>query len=143
MSNPVSTIPEVLHEVMQGLGKSAKIKEISYWVVTAFLVFNLLAGGIAELVQRQETVEGMILLGYPLYFVMILGVWKVLGTIALLVPGFARLKEWAYAGIFFNMTGAAISHAVSGSAVWHIYYTSFLAVLTLASWALRPPSRKP
>ena len=142
MSNSVNTIPEVLPEVLQDLGKSAKIKQISYWVVTAFLLFNLLAGGIAELVQRQETVEGMILLGYPLYFVTILGVWKVLGTIALLVPGFARLKEWAYAGIFFNMTGAAISHAVSGSAVWHIYYTGFLAVLTLASWALRPPSRK-
>jgi hypothetical protein len=73
---------------------------------------------------------------------MILGVWKVLGTIALLVPGFPRLKEWAYAGIFFNMTGAAISHAVSGSETWHIYYTGFLALLTLASWALRPPSRK-
>jgi uncharacterized membrane protein YphA (DoxX/SURF4 family) len=81
-------------------------------------------------------------LGYPLYFIMILGVWKVLGTIALLVPGFPRLKEWAYAGIFFNMTGAAISHAVSGSAAWHILYTGFLAVLTLASWALRPQSRK-
>ena len=83
----------------------------------------------------------MAALGYPLYFMLILGVWKVLGTIALLVPGFSRLKEWAYAGIFFNMTGAAISHAMSGSAEWHIYYTGFLAVLTLASWVLRPPSR--
>ena len=118
-----------------------KMKVIAYWVTTAFLLFNILAGGIAELLQRPDTVEGMILLGYPVYFVMILGVWKVLGTVALLVPGFPRLKEWAYAGIFFNMTGAAISHAVSGSAAWHVYYTSFLAVLTLTSWALRPQSR--
>ena len=118
-----------------------KPKVIGYWVVTAFLLFNVLAGAIAELIQRKDNVEGMILLGYPLYFMMILGVWKVLGTIALLMPGFPRLKEWAYAGIFFNMTGAAISHAVSGSAAWHILYTGFLAVLTLASWALRPPSR--
>lgn len=118
-----------------------RMKVIGYWVITAFLLFNLLAGGIAELLQRPDTVEGMILLGYPVYFVMILGVWKVLGTIALLVPGFPRLKEWAYAGIFFNMTGAAISHAVSGSAEWHVLYTGFLAVLTLASWALRPQSR--
>lgn len=118
-----------------------KMKVIAYWVTTAFLLFNVLAGGIAELLQRPDTVEGMILLGYPVYFVMILGVWKVLGTIALLVPGFPRLKEWAYAGIFFNMTGAAISHAVSGSAEWHVFYTGFLAVLTLASWALRPQSR--
>jgi hypothetical protein len=68
-------------------------------------------------------------------------VWKVLGTIALLVPRFPRLKEWAYAGIFFNMTGAAVSHAVSGDASWHVIYTACLAVLTIASWALRPPSR--
>lgn len=118
-----------------------KMKVIAYGVTTAFLLFNILAGGIAELLQRPDTIEGMILLGYPVYFVMILGVWKVLGTIALLAPGFPRLKEWAYAGIFFNMTGAAISHAVSGSAAWHVYYTSFLAVLTLTSWVLRPQSR--
>jgi hypothetical protein len=129
-------------DAMQALGKSTKTKMIGYWLVTVFLLFNVLAGAIAELVQRQDTVEGMLLLGYPLYFMLILGVWKVLGTIALLVPGFARLKEWAYAGIFFDMTGAAISHAVSGSAAWHVFYTGFLAVVTLASWALRPPSRK-
>jgi uncharacterized membrane protein len=122
-------------------GTTMKMKVIVYWLTTAFLLFNLLAGGIAELLQRPDTVDGMILLGYPVYFVMILGVWKVLGTIALLAPGFPRLKEWAYAGIFFNMTGAAISHAVSGSAEWHVLYTGFLAILTLASWALRPQSR--
>lgn len=120
-------------------GTRLKLKVIGYWLITAFLLFNVLAGAIAELVQRKDNVEGMAALGYPLYFMLILGIWKVLGTIALLVPGFSRLKEWAYAGIFFNMTGAAISHAVSGSAEWHIYYTGFLAVLTLASWALRPP----
>ena len=136
------TLDGMVPGAMQALGKSAKTKMIGYWVVTAFFLFNVLAGAIAELVQRKDNIEGMILLGYPLYFMMILGVWKVLGTIALLVPGFPRLKEWAYAGIFFNMTGAAISHAVSGSAAWHMLYTGFLAVLTLASWALRPPSRK-
>ena len=97
-------------------GTTMKSKVIGYWLTTAFLLFNVLAGAIAELVQRKDNVEGMILLGYPLYFMLILGVWKVLGTMAVLVPGFPRLKEWAYAGIFFNMTGAAISHAVSGSA---------------------------
>jgi len=65
----------------------------------------------------------------------------VLGTVALLAPRFPRLKEWAYAGVFLKMTGAAISHAVSGDASWHVYYTGFLAALTLASWALRPPGR--
>src|SRR5215212_2972744 len=109
------------------------VKTIGYWVVTAFLVFNVLSGGIAELLQRKDNVEGMILLGYPLYFMLILAVWKVLGTIALLVPRFPRLKEWAYAGIFFNMTGAAVSHAVSGDTSWHVIYTACLAVLTIAS----------
>ncbi len=118
-----------------------KIRVMGYWLITTFLLFNILAGAIAELAQREDNVEGMRLLGYPLYFMLILGVWKVFGTMAVLAPGFPRLKEWAYAGIFFNMTGAAVSHAVSGSAAWHIFYTGFLAVLTLASWALRPPGR--
>ncbi|MFN8456849.1 MAG: DoxX family protein [Anaerolineae bacterium] len=118
-----------------------KFKMISYWVITAFLLFNVLAGAIAELTQRKENVEGMLLLGYPVYFMLIIAVWKILGTMAVLAPGFPRLKEWAYAGIFFNMTGAAVSHAVVGDATWHVFYTGFLAALTIASWALRPPSR--
>ena len=86
----------------------------------------------------------MVLLGYPVYFIMIIGYWKVLGGIALLVPRLPRLKEWAYAGIFFNMTGAAVSHAVSGDYgiyAFHLIVTLFLAIVTLASWALRPQSR--
>jgi hypothetical protein len=116
-------------------------KAIAYWATTGFLIFNVLSGAIAELVQRSDNVEGMLQLGYPVYFMLILGGWKVLGTIAVLVPGFPRLKEWAYAGLFFNMTGAAVSHAISGDAAWHVVYTGFLAVLVLASWALRPQSR--
>ena len=136
MSNSVNIVPDT----MQALRKSAKM--LGYWVVTTFLLFNILSGAVAELVQRKENVEGMMFLGYPLYFMIILGVWKLLGTIALLVPRFPRLKEWAYAGIFFTMTGAALSHVVSGDAAWHMLYTGCLAVLTLASWALRPQSRK-
>ncbi len=97
-----------------------KTKGIVYWVTTAFLAFVLLSGGAAELARRRENVEGLVHLGYPLYFVTIIGVWKVLGAIALLVPRFPRLKEWAYAGIFFNITGAAVSHAVCGDAAWHV-----------------------
>ena len=80
-------------------------------------------------------------LGYPVYFITILGFWKVLGAIALLAPRFPRLKEWAYAGIFFEMTGAAASHAVRGDAAWHVVVTLGFAVLAVVSWALRPPSR--
>ena len=116
-------------------------KTIAYWVTTGVLVFNLLAGGLAELAQLQGNAEGMRLLGYPLYMMTILGVWKVLGSIALLAPGWVRLKEWAYAGAFFNLSGAAVSHIVMGDAAWHAYYTASLAIITLISWALRPESR--
>jgi hypothetical protein len=91
---------------------------------------------------RAQVDEPVRLRGHYLaYLLTILGVWKVAGTVAILAPGFPRLKEWAYAGIFFDLTGAAASHAASGDVVWHIVAPSILAVLTVASWALRPPSR--
>jgi hypothetical protein len=116
-------------------------KTIGYWTTTVILVLALLSGGIAELMHRPETLEGMKKLGYPVYFIVILGFWKVLGSVALLAPGLPRLKEWAYAGIFFNMTGAAVSHVASGDAAWHIVVTLGFALLALASWRLRPASR--
>jgi uncharacterized membrane protein YphA (DoxX/SURF4 family) len=119
-------------------------KSTGYWATTALLVFCVVSGGLAELTGRPENIEGTIRLGYPVYFIMIIGLWKVLGGIALLVPRFPRLKEWAYAGIFFNMTGAAASHiamADYGEYNWRIIVTLTLAALTIASWALRPESR--
>ena len=86
----------------------------------------------------------MPVLGYPLYFFAILGFWKVLGAIAILAPRFPRLKEWAYAGIFFDLTGAAASVAavgVYGTYAFHIIAPLVIAGLTVASWALRPQSR--
>ncbi|PWT92983.1 MAG: hypothetical protein C5B55_05345 [Blastocatellia bacterium] len=118
-----------------------RAKPTLYWLITSLIVFAVLSGGVAELVQRRETVEGMLHLGYPLYFISILGVWKVLGAIALLIPRFPRLKEWAYAGIVFNMTGAAVSHAATGDNTTHIVVPLVLAVFAIASWALRPPAR--
>jgi hypothetical protein len=79
-----------------------------------------------------------------MYFFGILGFWKVLGAIAILVPRFPRLKEWAYAGIFFDLTGAAAScAAVGGYGVYafHVLAPLVLAVLAVASWAVRPQSR--
>lgn len=118
---------------------------IGYWVTTAILAFSIGTGGLAEFLHGQGNVEGVVhVLGYPLYFLTILGFWKVLGVIALLVPGFPRLKEWAYAGIFFNVTGAAASHAAIsdyGIYAFHILVNLFFAVLVIASWALRPQSR--
>src|SRR5262245_25136987 len=90
----------------------ATTKSSAYWMTTGIVVLAMFSGGIAELAHRPETIDGMKQLGYPVYFVMILGVWKLLGSVALVMPGFPRVKEWAYAGIFFNMTGAAVSHLV-------------------------------
>src|SRR5262245_23502175 len=119
----------------------ATTKSIAYWMTTGMVVLAMFSGGIAELAHRPETINGMKQLGYPEYFVMILGFWKLLGSVALVIPGFPRVKEWAYAGIFFNMTGAAVSHLVCHDAAWHVGVTLGLAALTVASWALRPASR--
>lgn len=110
----------------------------------ALLAFVVGSGGIGQLTQQWGTLETMKILDYPEYFLTILGIGKVLGAIAVLMPGFPRLKEWAYAGIFFDMAGAAASHAFAGdygAYAYHIFSTLSIAVLSLASWALRPKSR--
>ncbi|HLZ58776.1 MAG TPA: DoxX family protein [Ktedonosporobacter sp.] len=121
-----------------------QLKLIGYWATTALLLFVVGLGGVGELTHQWGTLETVQLVGYPVYFLTILGTWKILGTIALLVPRFPRLKEWAYAGIFFGMTGAAVSHAFSnnyGIYAYHIFFPLSFAVLALVSWALRPQSR--
>ena len=92
-----------------GIGVTMKTRNIAYWTTTVLVAF-FMSGGIAQVMQVKATLDGFVhILGYPPYFVAILGVWKVLGAIAILVPRFPRLKEWAYAGIFFDLTGAALS----------------------------------
>src|SRR6266571_2492031 len=121
-----------------------KAKAIGYWATTAILVFAVLSGGLGQLAHAWGTLETVTILGYPPYFLTILGLWKVFGAIALLVPRFPRLKEWAYAGVFFELTGAAASHALSGDYgdyAYHLIATLSLAALAVASWALRPQSR--
>src|SRR5712691_8620775 len=121
-----------------------KTKVIGYWAATIILGLVLLSGGAADVAHQEGTLEVVTRLGYPLYFLTILGFWKLLGGIALLVPGFPRLKEWAYAGIFFEMTGAAASHAACGDYghyAFHIIVPLFFVGLAFASWALRPQSR--
>ena len=124
-----------------------KTKNIAYWITTTLVAFFIGGGGggVAQVAQLPQTVNGFVhILGYPRYFVTILGIWKVLGAVAILVPHFPRLKEWAYAGIFFDLTGAAASCAAAGdngAYVFHILAPLAIAVLAVASWALRPSSR--
>lgn len=120
-------------------------KMIAYWSVTLLLAAALMMSGIGQLMQYGGNVELVTNLGYPLYILTILGIWKVLGVIALVVPGFLRLKEWAHAGIFFLMTGAALSHVFAndyGDYGSYIILPLSYAALNIASWALRPKSRK-
>ncbi|HUD15094.1 MAG TPA: DoxX family protein [Terracidiphilus sp.] len=121
-----------------------KAKSIVYWTTTILVAF-FISGGVAQILQYRANPHGVVPeLGYPLYFFAILGVWKVLGAIAILVPRFPRLKEWAYAGIFFDLTGAALSCAAVGgygAYAFHVIAPLIIAGLTVASWALRPPSR--
>jgi uncharacterized membrane protein YphA (DoxX/SURF4 family) len=115
---------------------------IAYWATTGLTAAAFAVGGLVDLGRGADVVAGMQHLGYPLYFASILGVWKVLGALAILAPRLPRLKEWAYAGMFFDLTGAAVSHASSGDPIAKIATPLVILALVTASWALRPQSRK-
>lgn len=123
------------------LGTTTKAKSISYWVVTGLVVLVFAGSGIANLAHLPHIAEAMAHLGYPTYFLTVLGTWKVLGALAISVPGFPRLKEWAYAGMIFDVTGAAASRAALGDGVGMVLAPLFIAGLVFASWALRPEGR--
>lgn len=119
-----------------------KTKLWLYWVCTGLLAFVFLPGGIFQVMRIPQTVEGFTRLGFPLYFVTFLGVWKILGAIALLVPGMALVKEWAYAGMVFDLTGAAVASAATGGAWWHVLAPLVVLAILIGSWWLRPADRR-
>jgi hypothetical protein len=122
-----------------------KSRNILYWTMTILVALFIGGGGLAQIWQYRANPHGIVPeLGYPLYFFAILGFWKAMGAIAILVPRFPRLKEWAYAGIFFDLTGAAASCAAVGgygAYAFHVIAPLILTALTVISWARRPPSR--
>ncbi len=120
---------------------TSKNHRIAYWVTTAILALVLLSGGAADTLHQHDAATGMVHLGYPLYFMTLLGIWKLLGGVTVVAPGLARLKEWAYAGALFDLTGAAMSHLAVGDDARHILTPLVFAAVALASWALRPPGR--
>ncbi len=114
-----------------------EFRKTAYWIVTALLCFCML-GGIGQLFQVKQIVDGFEPLGYPTYFISIIGFWKVLAIIAILIPKFPLLKEWAYAGVFFVMTGASVSHITVNDSVFHIIVPLIIAGLAVCSRYLRP-----
>lgn len=113
-----------------------------YWVATIWLSLGMVSTGIVQLIPLEEEAIKMKTLGYPMYFLTIIGIWKILGVCAILVPKFPLFKEWAYAGFFFVMSGAIYTHfAVSDKAI-AFFGPALLLVLTIVSWYFRPDERK-
>lgn len=119
-----------------------KSSKIIYWIATGWLALGMFSTGLVQLLHQQKEVDKITRLGYPLYFISLLAVWKLLGVAAVLLPGLPRLKEWAYAGFFFAMSGAAFSHVAVGNPLKEILPSLLLLFLTWLSWYFRPDSRQ-
>lgn len=128
-----------------------KLNRIIYWVATIWLSLGMVSTAVVQLTKAKAGaggpgapggVEAMAHLGYPAYLLTLLGICKVLGVVAILVPKFPLLKEWAYAGFFFIMSGAIVSHIASGDHFGEIFPSGLLLIMTVLSWFFRPSSRK-
>lgn len=120
----------------------SKRNKIIYWIATVWLSLGMISSAIVQLIKMPEEVEMITRLGYPQYFLTIIAVWKIFGVIAILVPKFPLIKEWAYAGMFFVMSGALFSHLAKGDAFSEIFPPILLLVLIAVSWYFRPAERK-
>src|SRR5215510_699878 len=138
------TFQHVNDERLATLSRSRwnRIKTITYWTFTFLLVFELVAGSLWNLLQIEWVRVQLNHLGYPLYITYILGVWKIGGAVVIIVPGFPRLKEWAYAGSFFNFSGAVASHLLAGDGVRAWLAPLVFLIFVIVSWALRPADRR-
>ena len=122
-----------------------KRNKIIYWIATIWLALGMLTVGVGQFLKMKAGQGGVDMtthLGYPLYFLTILGVWKILGVAAVLIPKFPLLKEWAYAGFFFVMSGAIFSHIAVGDPISAVFPSLGLLILTVVSWYFRPADTK-
>lgn len=120
----------------------SKRNKIIYWIATLWLALGMTATGIVQLIKMDKETVMMTHLGYPAYLLTIIGIWKILGVIAVLMPKFTLLKEWGYAGFFFVMSGAVFSHFAVGDGGKEFFGPILLIVLTIVSWYFRPADRK-
>jgi uncharacterized membrane protein YphA (DoxX/SURF4 family) len=142
MTNRTTTADRVSAANFANSAASPRSRTIAYWVTTLVLGIEGVVGGVLALIGWPAYAEMLRHLGYPAYFMTIIGVWYTLAGVALLVPGFPRLKEWAYAGLVINYTGAAASHLSAGDGAGAIVAPTIFTGVAIASWSLRPPSRR-
>nr|WP_294904531.1 DoxX family protein [uncultured Lacibacter sp.] len=120
----------------------SKRNKLIYWIATAWLSLGMLSTGIVQFLKMKEEADMFTHLGYPSYLLTMLAVWKFAGVIVLLLPKFPLLKEWAYAGFFFSMSGALLSHIALGDPLKDLFPPMLLLLLTITSWYFRPADRK-
>lgn len=121
---------------------SPKQKTIAYWVTTGLFCLALTGSGVMNIIGHEEVVKTVAALGFPDWFPRYLGIWKLLGIATLLAPGLPRLKEWATAGFTISLTSAAVSHIAAGDPIATAVAPTVLLIIGLASWWLRPESRR-
>ena len=119
-----------------------KTNKIIYWISTLWLSLGMVSTGLVQLFRQNAQADYITDLGFPEFSLTLLSIWKILGVIVLLIPKFTLLKEWAYAGFFFAMSGAVYSHIIAGDPVNEIFPSLLLLILTLISWYFRPTNRK-
>lgn len=119
-----------------------KRNALIYWIATLWLSLGMVSTGIVQLIQMEEEVSKITQMGYLRHLLPLLGIWKWLGGVAILVPRFPLVKEWACAGFFFIMAGAIISHVVVEDPLCTLLGPGLLLVLTVISWYFRPANRK-
>lgn len=116
--------------------------KLIYWISTIWLSFGMVSTGVFQIIQYEEAIENLLKMGIPMYIIITVGVWKILGVIFILIPKFKLIKEWAYAGFIFLTTGAIFSHFAVGDELFNFFGPTLLLVLTIISWYFRPEDRK-
>ena len=127
---------------METQNKSQKRNKIIYWIFTLWMSLGMISTAIVQIMKNKDELANFTNLGYPSYLMTIIGVWKILGVIAVLIPKFPLLKEWAYAGFFFIMSGAVISHIIVNDPISKTFPAVLLLILVIISWYFRPADRK-
>jgi hypothetical protein len=138
---PIPAIPihisinnTIMEQIKLARPATALLKPIAYWIATGLIVLETAAGAEWDLVRNDLVKQVFAHLGYPLYLLSILGIWKLPAAIVLVIPSFGQAKEWAYAGIVFDLSGAAVSNAINGMPVWHVVAPLVLMALAMVSW---------